>query len=220
MESRLDYRDPKWVASRLGLDKNTVYRLLQDGALPAVQVGKKWLISESRLAEYLEEQTRLQTTLRRMTALPAAEEVLEHAQCEAVKYRHSYVGQEHILLALAVVDGEAKDVLSQVGVDEGNVRSLFEAQLAPGGSEPGKKPELTLRARRAVCLAADEAQRWGRVTYGSEHLLVGLLRTGEGAGFQFLASLKVGLDAVREILAPNCPHATLPGLEEEPDRNE
>ena len=63
MESRLDYRDPKWVASRLGLDKNTVYRLLQDGALPAVQVGKKWLISESRLAQYLEEQTRLKKCL-------------------------------------------------------------------------------------------------------------------------------------------------------------
>ncbi len=51
MESEIDYRDPKWVASRLGLDKNTVYRLLQDGTLPAVQIGKKWLISETRLAE-------------------------------------------------------------------------------------------------------------------------------------------------------------------------
>ena len=50
MESRIDYRDPKWVASRLGLDKNTVYRLLQEGTLPGVQIGKKWLISETRLA--------------------------------------------------------------------------------------------------------------------------------------------------------------------------
>ncbi len=145
-----------------------------------------------------------------MTALPATGQVLEHAHREAAKYRHAYVGQEHILLALTVVDGTAKDVLSQIGVDEAKVRSLFEAELAPGSSEPRKKPELMLRARRAVCLAADEAQRCGRVAYGPEHLLIGLLRTGEGAGFQFLASLGVGLDAVRAMVAPHCPDAVLP----------
>ena len=202
---KLDYRDPKWVASRLGLDKNTVYRLLQDGTLPAVQVGKKWLISETRLAEYLEEQTRLQTTLRRIAAVPAAEKVLEHAYREAAAYRHSYVGQEHILLALATVDSVARDVLSQTGVDGAQVRSLFESQIAPGSREPRKKPELTVRAREAVSLAADEAQRAGRVAYGPEDLLVGLLRAGEGAGFQFLVLLDVGLEAVRTILEKNRP---------------
>ncbi len=202
---KLDYRDPKWVASRLGLDKNTVYRLLQDGTLPAVQIGKKWLISETRLAEYLEEQTRLQTASRRIAARPAAEKVLEQAYREAAAYRHSYVGQEHILLALATVDSAAKDVLSQTGVDVAKVRSLFESQIAPGSSEPRKKPELTVRARQAVSLAADEAQRSGRVAYGPEDLLVGLLRAGEGAGFQFLALLEVGLEAVRTILAGNRP---------------
>jgi excisionase family DNA binding protein len=219
MGSGIDYRDPKWVASRLGLDKNTVYRLLQDGTLPAVQIGKKWLISETRLGEYLEEQTRLQTTLRRMTALPATGQVLENAYREAARYRHPYVGQEHILLALTVVDGVAKDALSQVGVDEAKVRSLFEAELAPGSSEPRKKPELMLRARRAISLAADEAQRSGRVAYGPEHLLIGLLRTGEGAGFHLLTSLGIGLDTVRAMVAPKCSDAALPELEEESEQS-
>lgn len=203
MDTSLDYRDPKWVAGRLGLDKNTVYRLLQDGTLPAVQIGRKWLISESRLAEYLEEQTRLQTALRRMTALPSAERVMEHARAEAAKYRHAYVGQEHILLGLTVVEGGAKDALSQLGADEAKVRRLFEAGLAPGEGRPRGKPELTPRARRAMCLAAEEAQRAGRVAYGPEHLLVGLLRANEGMGYQMLSSLGVNLDAVRAAFAPD-----------------
>ena len=134
-ESRpgLDYRDPKWVATQLGLDKNTVYRLLQEGTLPAVQIGKKWLISETRLAEYLEEQTSLQTTLRRIAALPAAESVLEQAHREAANYRHSYVGQEHILLALATVQGVAKDILSQIGVDEAKAAGAGDAWLVEDG---------------------------------------------------------------------------------------
>jgi len=220
MESSMDYRDPKWVASRLGLDKNTVYRLLQEGTLPAVQIGRKWLISESRLAEYLEEQTRLQTTLRRMIALPAAERVMEQTRGEAARYRHAYVGQEHILLALTVVESAAKNTLSQLGADEANVRSLFEAELAPGDTKPRGNPELTPRARNAVCLAAEEAQRAGRVAYGPEHLLIGLLRTNEGMGFQMLGSLGVELDAVRAKIASDSPHARLPDDAEDSDQGE
>ena len=197
----MDYRDPKWVAAELGLEKNTVYRLLQDGTLPAVQIGRKWLISESRLAEYLEEEARLQTTLRRTTALPQAEQVLAEAHAQAARYRHAYLGQEHILLALTIRDTPAKEVLSQLGADEGAVRAQFEAQLAPGTKRPRGKPSLTRRARRALSLAADEAQRAGRVTYGPEHLLLGLLRTEEGVGFQILTALGIHLDAVRAQIA-------------------
>ena len=61
----LDYREPEWVAEKLGLDKNTVYKYLQEGWLPGVQLGRKWLISERLLAEYLEKETRSQTASRR-----------------------------------------------------------------------------------------------------------------------------------------------------------
>jgi excisionase family DNA binding protein len=65
---KLDYRDPEWVADQLGIDKNTVYKYLQDGSLPGLQLGRKWLISERRLADFLERVERQQTERRRKQA--------------------------------------------------------------------------------------------------------------------------------------------------------
>ena len=64
---RLDYRDPEWVAEKLGIDKNTVYKYLQDGSLPGLQLGRKWLVSERRLSEFLERVEREQTERRQAT---------------------------------------------------------------------------------------------------------------------------------------------------------
>jgi len=67
-EAKLDYRDPEWVAEQLGIDKNTVYKYLQEGSLPGLQLGRKWLVSERRLAEFLERAEREQTERRRQAA--------------------------------------------------------------------------------------------------------------------------------------------------------
>jgi excisionase family DNA binding protein len=67
-DSKLDYRDPEWVAEQLGIDKNTVYKYLQEGALPGLQIGRKWLVSERRLALFLERVEREQTERRRQGA--------------------------------------------------------------------------------------------------------------------------------------------------------
>lgn len=64
-DTRLDYRDPEWVAEHLGIDKNTVYKYLQEGNLPGLQLGRKWLVSERRLAAFLERVEREQTDRRR-----------------------------------------------------------------------------------------------------------------------------------------------------------
>ncbi len=64
-EVKLDYRSPEWVADQLGIDKNTVYRYLQEGSLPGLQLGRKWLVSERRLSEFLERAEREQTERRR-----------------------------------------------------------------------------------------------------------------------------------------------------------
>ncbi len=69
--AKLDYRDPEWVAEKLGIDKNTVYKYLQDGSLPGLQLGRKWLVSERRLANFLEQVEREQTTRRRTSATNA-----------------------------------------------------------------------------------------------------------------------------------------------------
>lgn len=80
---KLDYRDPEWVAEQLGIDKNTVYKYLQDGALPGLQLGRKWLVSERRLAEFLERVEREQTQRRQASgakpqafALPPRKRIL------------------------------------------------------------------------------------------------------------------------------------------------
>jgi excisionase family DNA binding protein len=66
--AKLDYRDPEWVAEQLGIDKNTVYKYLQEGSLPGLQLGRKWLVSERRLADFLERVEREQTARRRDVA--------------------------------------------------------------------------------------------------------------------------------------------------------
>ena len=82
--TKLDYRDPDWVAEQLGIDKNTVYKYLQDGALPGLQLGRKWLVSERRLAEFLERAEREQTQRRQASltkpqpfVLPPKRRILE-----------------------------------------------------------------------------------------------------------------------------------------------
>jgi excisionase family DNA binding protein len=86
---KLDYRDPEWVSEQLGIDKNTVYKYLQDGTLPGLQLGRKWLVSERRLAEFLERVEREQTDRRRQAsgaaqsrpfALPARVRVLPDSE--------------------------------------------------------------------------------------------------------------------------------------------
>src|SRR3954467_9440223 len=89
-QAKLDYRDPDWVAEQLGIDKNTVYKYLQDGSLPGLQLGRKWLVSERRLAEFLERVEREQTQRRQSTggaqrpfALPRRQELLNDSRDES-----------------------------------------------------------------------------------------------------------------------------------------
>src|SRR5436190_12584287 len=99
----LDYRDPEWVGKRLGLDKNTVYKFLQDGVIPGVHLGRKWLISEARLVDWLKKEAENQTRARRDAAQSAERTVrlidnftvaarmaLKQAHSEARRYGHSY----------------------------------------------------------------------------------------------------------------------------------
>src|SRR2546423_289383 len=68
ISTNMDYRDPDWLADKLGIDKNSVYRFLQDGTIPAIQLGRKWLVSEKSVAEWLDQETQKQTRARREAA--------------------------------------------------------------------------------------------------------------------------------------------------------
>ena len=216
-ESTLDYHDPDWVASRLGIDKNAVYKYLTQGMLPGLRLGRKWLISESSLLDFLKGEERHQTEGRRAmfsveTLLTdeidvpiglfseRARRVLGVALQEAQALNHDYIGGEHLLLGLVrETDGVAAKVLRNLGVLEKTLAGL-EAKMEQGQAPAQGEIGFSLGARDVIRRASREARRLDHHYIGTEHLLLGLLDGSTGLDHQILESLKVSLeDARREI---------------------
>ena len=129
---------------------------------------------------------------------PRAQKVLQLARQEAERFNHAYVGTEHLLLGImALGEGVAVSVLEQMGVSIENVRLEVEknVQSGPATKTIGNLP-YTPRSRKVLQLAAAEAREMGSVV-GTEHILMGLLREGEGVAAQVLRNLNVDPDAVR-----------------------
>ena len=127
-----------------------------------------------------------------------ARRVLSLAQEEAQRFNHNYIGTEHILLGLVrETEGVAARVLSGLSVDLGKVRSAVEFIIGRGEKPTQGEIGLTPRAKKVVELAVDEARRMNHTYIGAEHLLIGLLREGEGVAAGVLESLGVSLEKVR-----------------------
>ncbi len=128
-----------------------------------------------------------------------ARKVLTLAQEEAQRFNHNYIGTEHILLGL-VREGEgvAAKVLANLGVELEKVRSAVEFIIGRGERTVRGDIGLTPRAKKVIELAVDEARRLGHNYIGTEHLLLGLLREGEGVAAGVLESLGISLEKVRE----------------------
>ncbi len=127
-----------------------------------------------------------------------ARRVLTIAQEEARMLNHSYIGTEHILLGLArEEDGVAAKVLTNMGVSLNKVRSAVEFISGRGEKPAGGDTGLTPRAKKVIELAIDEARQLGHNYIGTEHLLLGLLREGEGVAAGVLDSLGVTLERAR-----------------------
>ena len=127
-----------------------------------------------------------------------ARRVLSLAQEEAQRFNHNYIGTEHILLGLVrETEGVAARVLSSLSVDLAKVRSAVEFIIGRGEKPAQGEIGLTPRAKKVVELAVDEARRMNHTYIGTEHLLIGLLREGEGVAAGVLESLGVSLDKVR-----------------------
>ena len=127
-----------------------------------------------------------------------ARRVLSLAQEEAQRFNHNYIGTEHILLGLVrETEGVAARVLSSLAVDLSKVRSAVEFIIGRGEKPAQGEIGLTPRAKKVVELAVDEARRMNHTYIGTEHLLIGLLREGEGVAAGVLESLGVTLDKVR-----------------------
>ena len=127
-----------------------------------------------------------------------ARSVLSLAQEEAQQFNHNYIGTEHILLGLVrETDCIAAKVLVNLGVQLNKVRSAVEFIIGRGERSSGGEIGLTPRAKKVIELAVDEARRLNCQYIGTEHLLIGLLREGDGVAAGVLESLGVNLEKVR-----------------------
>ena len=128
-----------------------------------------------------------------------ARRVLSLAQEEAQRFNHNYIGTEHILLGLVrETEGVAARVLLNLNVELVKVRSAVEFIIGRGERPTPGEIGLTPRAKKVIELAVDEARRLNHHYIGTEHLLIGLMREGEGVAAGVLESLGVGLEKVRE----------------------
>ena len=156
---------------------------------------------------------------------PRSKKVLELALREAMQLGHNYIGTEHILLGLLTEGGVSVTVLSSLGVDPEGIRREVLSRLgggalsrpqnagplgrarealqrsfgrSPRAGDPASFEEFTERARTVVILAQEEARRFNHNYVGTEHVLLGLIREGDGVAGGALRQLGVHLDEVRE----------------------
>ena len=127
-----------------------------------------------------------------------ARRVIILAQEEAKRLNHSAVGTEHILLGI-IREGEgvASKVLESLNITPDRVRAEIESAIGRGERTPYEEVAFTPRAKKVLELALDEARRLGHNYIGTEHLLLGLIREGEGVAARVLEAMGADLERVR-----------------------
>ena len=149
---------------------------------------------------------------------PRAQQVLALARKEADRFNHNYVGTEHLLLGLIKLgQGVAVNVLQKMGLDLETVRMEVEKQVGSGPVQKmvGNIP-YTPRVKKVLALAGKEAKALNHSYVGTEHILLGLLREGEGVAARVLKNLEVDIERTRnEILKELDPNFTPPEGEQD-----
>ena len=127
-----------------------------------------------------------------------ARKIVFYAQEEAQHFGEGYVSTEHLLLGLTrEQDSVAARVIDGLGVSLNRLRAEVEKQLPRGDARPNQDMTLTPRAKRVIDLAYDEARNLNNNYIGTEHLLLGLIREGDGLAGKVLAKLGVNLEKAR-----------------------
>src|SRR6266487_142252 len=142
---------------------------------------------------------------------PRAQQVLALARKEADRFHHNYVGTEHILLGLIKLgQGVAVSVLQKMGLDLETVRAAVEKQVGTGQETKAQNSiPYTPRVKKVLALAGKEAKTLNHSYVGTEHILLGLLREGEGVAARVLKSLEIDIERTRnEILKELDPNFT------------
>jgi ATP-dependent Clp protease ATP-binding subunit ClpC len=153
---------------------------------------------------------------------PRAQQVLQLAKKEADRFNHGYVGTEHLLLGLiALGQGVAVNVLQRMGVDLETVRTEVEKAVGvgPDSKTVGNVP-YTPRVKKVLTLAGSEARALNHSYVGTEHILLGLLREGEGVAARVLKNLSVDLEKTRVEIMKELDPNFQPGQEEKASTGE
>jgi ATP-dependent Clp protease ATP-binding subunit ClpC len=153
---------------------------------------------------------------------PRAQQVLALARKEADRFNHSYVGTEHLLLGLIKLgQGVAVNVLERMGLDLESVRMEVEKEVGSGtGQKISGSIPYTPRVKKVLALANKEAKALNHSYVGTEHILLGLLREGEGVAARVLRRMDVDIQRTRnEILAEIDPNFT-PDDDDEDDADD
>jgi hypothetical protein len=150
---------------------------------------------------------------------PRAQQVLALARKEADRFNHNFVGTEHLLLGLiALGHGTAVTVLKKLGLDLETVRLEVKNQVGTGPDQKliGNIP-YTPRVKKVLALAAKEARALNHTYLGTEHILLGILREGDGVAGRVLKNLEVDIERTRqEILRELDPNFSLSEAEAQP----
>src|SRR5881398_2557152 len=131
---------------------------------------------------------------------PRAQQVLALARKEADRFNHNFVGTEHVLLGLIRLgQGTAVAVLGKMGIDLETVRLEIEKQVGTGPDQKmiGNIP-YTPRVKKVLALAAKEARALNHTYVGTEPILLGLLREGDGVAARVLKNLDVDIEQTRQ----------------------
>src|SRR5271155_5884214 len=131
---------------------------------------------------------------------PRAQQVLALARKEADRFNHNFVGTEHLLLGLIKLgQGVAVNVLQKLGLDLETVRMEVENLVGTGPDQKmiGNIP-YTPRVKKVLALAAKEAKALNHTYVGTEHILLGLLREGDGVAARVLKNLDIDIEQTRQ----------------------
>lgn len=128
-----------------------------------------------------------------------AQKVMVHSQEEAIALNHNYIGTEHILLGLIrEEEGIAAQVLNNRGIALDAVRQQVETAIGKGQQKIEQIMGYTPRTKTVLELSVEEARSLGHSYVGTEHLLLALIREGEGVAAQILAAMGLNFDIVRQ----------------------
>jgi excisionase family DNA binding protein len=212
------------LAAYLGDSKRTIYKYIASGDCPPyIKISSKnikfdradvdaWLeskkvypgpggkkMSDLKIVNNAKEMIKNAIQNNKIPWTPRAQAVLKSAEKRARKDGFDLVGTEHILIGIvSVKDCLGAAIIKNLGADEDKCVGIYEKLCKPTGQIGAGKAKLSEDINNVVQNAYEQANKWGHEYIGAEHLLVGILLVGEGAGFQILADLGITLEQVRE----------------------